>query len=183
MNLDSHLKVFSAFLLAVSLSSTAQAGGYGSWKDKLQYLQCLRTPAVHFDGTIAEAALATPDLSTLVFALGEAGLVDTFLGEGNFTVFAPTNEAFGKIPGPVLEAILADVDLLTTVLSYHVTLGHADPRRAYVPRAVNTLAGQNVFLGRSDGSPYINNSGVSCQSVRTSNGTVYVIDSVLLPQF
>lgn len=175
------LKVLASLMLAASfvVSVPAQA----SWKERKTYLQCLRTPVAHFDGTIAEAALATPDLSTLVFALQQANLVDVFAGEGNFTVFAPTNAAFAAIPSDQLNALLANNDLLTAVLTYHVAVGHYDPRRAFNPFELETLQGQSVFLNRGPNGAQVNNSDVTCQGVRTKNGLVWIIDSVLLPQF
>ena len=160
----------------MSLYSVAQA----SWWD---FRKCNRTPLVQFDGTIAEAAIATPALSTLVTALSAADLVDTFNGEGNFTVFAPTNDAFGAIPGPILNEILADKDVLTAVLAYHVVARKVDPRRTWFVSRTNSLLGQKLFFSRSNGSPSINNSSASCQGVKTSNGIVWIIDSVLMPQF
>jgi len=135
------MKSFYAYfaVFAIALSSTAQAG----WNSS--QFQCLKTQAVEFDGTIAEAAIATPALSTLVTALSAAGLVDAVNGDGNFTVFAPTNEAFSNVPAPILQALLADTDLLTTVLLYHVVDGQLDARRSYFTRKVSTLAEQKVF--------------------------------------
>ncbi|WDE06530.1 fasciclin domain-containing protein [Thalassomonas viridans] len=173
------MKYFYTFflVLAVALSSPTQA----SWgKGKFQ---CLKTKAVQFDGTIAEAAIATPALSTLVTALTAANLVDAVNGAGNFTVFAPTNDAFNNVPGPILQALLDDSALLTTALLYHVIDGKVDARRPYFTRKVSTLAEQKVFLNRQNGAPFVNQSQVNCQGVKTSNGIVWIIDSVLLPQF
>lgn len=147
------------------------------------FYQCLKTKPIKFDGTIAEAAQATGDLSTLVFALQEAGLVDALNGGGHFTVYAPVNDAFAALPPDVLNPILADKDLLAAVLLYHVAEGRKDPRRAFIPKQVTSLFGQTVFLNRNSNGPRVNNSNVECQGVKTSNGTVYLIDSVLLPQF
>ena len=151
------------------------------------FIQCLRTPKIRFHGTIVEAALATPELSTLAFAVQAAGLVDVLNSPGPFTVFAPTNDAFEAIPEPVLSAILADNDLLTGVLTYHVSLGTGrwkDPRRALLaPRERNTVQGQTVFFNRNNAGPQVNQSQVNCQGVKTDNGVVWFIDSVLLPQF
>lgn len=146
------------------------------------FKQCLKTQPVRFDGTIVEAALATPELSTLVDLVVAANLVDALNAPGNLTVFAPTNDAFAAIPEPVLGAIGSDVDVLTAVLTYHVTARPADPRRSVLPREVTTLQGQTLFLDY-DRAPQVNQSTAACQGVRTDNGTVWLIDSVLLPQF
>lgn len=178
-----------ALLALAANAGTAAADGSrwrgGNWVR--DYFRCATTPAVNFQGTIVEAALATPDLKSLADAVVAAGLVDTLNGKGPFTVFAPTNAAFGKIPPAVLAAIAGDVSLLTAVLTYHVVPGNGhlfDARQAFsAPRELATVQGQTVFLNRSAGTPQVNQSNVSCQPVKTSNGTVYIVDSVLLPQF
>jgi uncharacterized surface protein with fasciclin (FAS1) repeats len=151
-----------------------------------EYFRCAATPAVHFQGTIVDAALATPDLKVLADAVVAAGLAGTLAGPGPFTVYAPTNAAFQKIPPAVLSAITSDTALLTAVLTYHVTPGKgrdADPRLVFnTPKEVPTVQGQTVFFSRSTG-PQVNQSNVACQPVRTTNGVVWLIDSVLLPQF
>jgi uncharacterized surface protein with fasciclin (FAS1) repeats len=161
-------------------TSVAAAG----WNSKSGYYRCVKQPLQHFDGTIAEAAVATPELSTLVFALQEAGLVDALDGDGDLTVYAPTNDAFANVPEDILDALLADPEgLLTAVLTYHVTPGLKDPRRTLRARVVPTLLGQDVFYNRDQSGPRVNQSNVQCTGVRTSNGIVWIIDSVLLPQF
>jgi uncharacterized surface protein with fasciclin (FAS1) repeats len=145
--------------------------------------ECRRTQAVNFDGTIVEAAVATPALSTLTSLVVAAGLAEALSAPGNLTVFAPTNEAFAKIPAGVLGAIGGDVGVLTAVLTYHVVAGPADPRGARKTE-VNTLQGQSLLIGfeRGNGAS-VNQSTADCTAVRTSNGTVWIIDSVMLPQF
>jgi len=175
-------KKFTSAALAAAVSVTMLLGAAAGHASAAGLQQCLKTKPVRFDGTIVDAALATPALSTLVNLVINAGLVDALNAPGNLTVFAPTDEAFGAIPGSVLDAIGSDVDILAAVLTYHVIAGKADPRRAVRPRKVETLQGQNVFLS-FDGTAQVNQSNVSCQGVRTDNGTVWIIDSVLLPQF
>ena len=176
-------------ILIVCAAGTAVADDdryhHYNWKGKYKsdYFACATTHPVEFDGTIAEAAIATEALSTLVELVVAAGLVDALNGEDPLTVFAPTNEAFENIPDTVLGAIGADVDLLTAVLTYHVVPGLKDPRWTYRKiREVETLQGQTLFFNRDSG-PQVNQSNVACQPVHTTNGIVYVIDSVLLPQF
>ncbi len=151
------------------------------------YYECYKTPAVEFPGTIVEAAIATPALSTLVTAVLAADpAVAEALGnpEASLTVYAPTNDAFAAVP--ILDLVVANQELLTSVLLYHVTPGvepHYDPRWVYNKAfEVDTLNGQTVFYNRN-GGPQINQSNVACQPVKTTNGVVFVIDSVLLPQF
>ena len=144
---------------------------------------CLRTDSVQFPGTIVDAAVATPAFSTLVGALQAAGLVSALQGPGPFTVFAPTNEAFDKIPASLLQTIVAAPQVLTRVLTYHVVPDSVAPRRSTKVRQFDTLQGQSVFLSLDEDSARVNQANIACQAVRTTNGTIYVIDSVLLPQF
>ena len=97
------------------------------------------------------------------------------------TVYAPTNDAFAALPGGLLDAALADTDLLTAILTYHVTPSLVDPRRYVNPLRRNTLGGGAVFLHRQGGDARVNNAAVNCQGVRTDNGLVWVIDQVLIP--
>lgn len=160
--------------LAMLMAATANAQNMGA---------CLSTEMVEFDGSVVDAAVATPELSTLVDAVVAAGLADALATTENITVYAPTNDAFAAIPGDILNTFLADVDLLTAVLTYHVTPGMMDdPRRYATPVRRNTLQGQRVFFHRYGGEARVNQSAVSCQGVKTDNGVVWVIDSVLLPQ-
>jgi uncharacterized surface protein with fasciclin (FAS1) repeats len=163
---------------ALALSANGAHASFGS-----SFTKCLRTPLAHFEGTIVEAAVKTPALSTLVTAVQAADLVDALSGEGPLTVYAPTNDAFGKIPAVLLEALLADPELLASVLTYHVTSGEVDPRRSFIPQEVSTLQGQTVFFNRGKDGSQVNQSNINCTGVQTTNGIVWIIDSVLLPQF
>jgi len=145
------------------------------------FISCLENPLVQFDGTVVDAAIATPELSTLVTAVTAAGLGDLLATAENITVYAPTNDAFAKIPGMVLNEFLADVDALTGILAYHVTPVPADPRKFITPLRRMTLAEQPVFFHRMNNNQMVNNAIVDCTGVRTNNGTVWLIDSVLMP--
>lgn len=163
----------AAALAALSSVATA-APGFG---------ECRSAQAVSFPGTIVDAAIATPALSTLTSLVVAAGLVGPLSAPGNLTVFAPTNDAFAKVPAPVLGAIGGDPALLTAVLTYHVVAGPADPRRPSI-RELTTLQGQTLFSGFKQGTgARVNQSTADCTAVQTTNGTVWIIDSVLLPQF
>lgn len=161
---------------AVSLPAAA-TGGFG------EFLKCRSVKLSVFNGTIVDAAIATPSLSTLTSLVVAADLAGALSGPGPFTVFAPTNDAFAKVPTPLLNLIGGDTGLLTTVLTYHVTAGSVDPRRSLIPHQVKTLQGQTLFVGFDKDGPSVNQSVASCTGVKTTNGTVWLIDSVLLPQF
>lgn len=133
------------------------------------------------DDTAATAASANPLLSTLVTAVGEADLVDTLNSDGPFTIFAPTNDAFAAIPEDILSAVLADKELLTSVLTYHV-IGGESAMAADLGSlgSSETVEGGDVTFG-ADGT-MVNDANVICSDVPVANGTVHIIDSVLLPQ-
>ncbi len=132
------------------------------------------------DDTAATAASNNPLLSTLVSAVVEADLVDTLNSEGPFTIFAPTNDAFAAIDPEVLSAVLADTELLTQVLTYHVIPGESLNAEALGDQSFTTVEGDDVMLG-ADGTT-VNDASVVCSDVPVANGTVHIVDQVLLPQ-
>lgn len=136
-----------------------------------------------FDGMVqdpvATAASNNPLLGTLVTAVGEAGLVDTLNDADALTVFAPTDDAFGKIPEKDLNAVLADKELLTSILTYHVVGGQLDPEA--VVGEQETLQGGTVEVAGDTSGMTVNDANVLCGNIPTANATVYVIDTVLMP--
>jgi uncharacterized surface protein with fasciclin (FAS1) repeats len=131
---------------------------------------------------IVQIAQGNADFSTLVTALSAADLVDTLSGAGPFTVFAPTNEAFAKLPPGTVQSLLADKAALTKILTYHVVAGNESPRDLVCNNTTATLEGDTVTVEReSDGKLEINSSNVIARPIRASNGIIYVIDAVLLP--
>jgi uncharacterized surface protein with fasciclin (FAS1) repeats len=130
---------------------------------------------------VATAASANPLLTTLVAAVGEAGLVDTLNSAEGLTVFAPTDDAFGKIPKKDLDGVLADKDLLTTILTHHVIAGQLSPEQ--VAGTHETLAGDELVVEGSGDAFTVGkeSAAVLCGNIPTANATVYVIDSVLMP--
>jgi uncharacterized surface protein with fasciclin (FAS1) repeats len=132
------------------------------------------------DDPVATAASNNPLLTTLVAAVTEAGLVDTLNSADALTVFAPTDEAFAKIPKKDLNALLADKEALTTVLTHHVVAGQLSP--ADVAGEHETLAGDTITVEGSGEDFTAEGAAVVCGNVSTANATVYVIDAVMLPQ-
>jgi uncharacterized surface protein with fasciclin (FAS1) repeats len=130
---------------------------------------------------VATAASANPLLKTLVAAVGEAGLVDTLNSAEGLTVFAPTDDAFGKIPKKDLNAVLADKDLLTKILTHHVIAGQLGPDE--IAGEHETLAGDMVTVEGAGDAFTVgpDSAAVLCGNIPTANATVYVIDSVLMP--
>jgi uncharacterized surface protein with fasciclin (FAS1) repeats len=136
------------------------------------------------DDTAAVAASNNPELSTLVAAVDAAALTDTLNGAGPFTIFAPSNDAFDKIPTNVLDSILADTDLLTSILTYHVVSGEAlsSTDLADVGTA-ETVNGESLDFALDGDTLFINGqeAAVVCADITVGNGIVHIIDSVLQP--
>jgi uncharacterized surface protein with fasciclin (FAS1) repeats len=130
---------------------------------------------------VASAASANPLLSTLVTAVTKAGLVDTLNGQKSLTVFAPTNDAFGKIPPKTLKAVLADKPTLTKILTYHVIAGALAPDQ--LAGTHKTLEGGDLTISGNDPDFVVGTQKASivCGNVKTANATVYIIDTVLMP--
>ena len=132
---------------------------------------------------IVGLAVATPELSTLVTALKAGDLVETLSGQGPFTVFAPTNEAFSKLPTSTLNHLLEpeNKEELVNVLTYHVAAGNVQSKDLRNGQCIKTLQGKKLRVHLRDGGVDINNAKVVQADVEASNGVVHVIDSVLLP--
>lgn len=130
---------------------------------------------------VATAASANPLLKTLVKAVGSADLVDTLNSSEAITVFAPTDDAFAKIPKKTLNGVMADKEMLTKVLSHHVVTGQLGPDE--IAGKHKTLAGDTVTV-KGSGEDFTvgdDDAAVLCGNIPTANATVYVIDSVLMP--
>jgi len=130
---------------------------------------------------VATAASGNPVLSTLVTAVKKANLVDSLNSAKGITVFAPANTAFEKIPSATLNGVLNDNDQLTKVLTYHVVAGRLSPDQ--LAGTHKTLEGQDLMVAGSGTAFTVNgNSSVVCGNVQTENATVYIVDTVLMPQ-
>lgn len=130
---------------------------------------------------IVETAAAAGSFNTLITALKEAGLVETLKGEGPFTVFAPTDEAFAKIPKEQLQALLADKEALTKVLTYHVVPGKVTAADVAMLETAETVEGQSLRINASEGVQ-VDNAQVIKADIMASNGVIHVIDQVMLPR-
>lgn len=130
---------------------------------------------------IVDTAIAAGSFNTLVTAVQAAGLVETLKGPGPFTVFAPTDAAFAKIPQETLNGLLNDRAALTSVLTYHVVPGRvmaADVRAGQVP----TVQGSSITVTTSGGNVQVNGANVVQTDIVTSNGVIHVIDAVIMPR-
>ena len=130
------------------------------------------------DMDIVETAAASDDFDTLVTAVQTAGLEETLSGEGPFTVFAPTDEAFDALPEGTLDDLLADEEALTNVLLYHVADGELDVAEM---ESVETLQGEELTVDPTSDPITIGDANIIGERIVTSNGFIYPIDAVLLP--
>lgn len=142
------------------------------------------TDAAEASMDIVETAQATPDLSTLVDAVVAADLAETLQGEGPFTVFAPTNDAFAALPPAELERLLkpANKEELANILTYHVVAGDVKAADLSDGQMVETVQGDKLKVTIDGDTVMIGDATVVQADIETSNGTVHVIDTVLLPQ-
>ena len=130
---------------------------------------------------IVETAIAARSFKTLVEAVKAANLVDTLSGPGPFTVFAPTDEAFAKLPAGTVEGLLKDIPKLKSVLTYHVLPGKVMSSDISKMRSAKTVQGQSVSIDTSDGVK-VDNAKVVKADIEADNGIIHVIDSVILPK-
>ncbi|MDX3364930.1 fasciclin domain-containing protein [Streptomyces violaceoruber] len=174
---------------AATDDQSADASGGMAGSDEPFGPACSTVPkegAGSFDGMakdpVATAASNNPALSTLVSAVKKAGLVDTLNNAENITVFAPTNDAFAKIPKADLDKVLNDKDMLTNILTYHV-VGQKLAPEDLANGSFETLQKSKLTTSGSDVSYQVNDSAkVVCGNVRTANANVYIIDTVLMPK-
>ena len=131
--------------------------------------------------TIAAIVSKDPQFSTLLAALKVAGLDKTLAGKGPFTVFAPTNAAFAKVPKATLDALLKNKTQLTKVLTYHVVAGNVMAADVVKLKSAKTVEGSSVKIAVIGKSVMIDKANVTKTDIKASNGVVHVIDTVLMP--
>jgi uncharacterized surface protein with fasciclin (FAS1) repeats len=145
----------------------------------------VEVPAETAKANIVETAVAAGQFKTLATALEAAGLVDALTGEGPFTVFAPTDEAFAKLPAGTVESLLKpeNKEKLKAILLYHVVPGNVTAKQVMKlnGRTVKTLEGASIKVSTTHGVT-VNDARVTKTDVQASNGVIHVIDTVLLPK-
>ncbi len=166
-------RFLSAAALA-ALASTSAFAGEGA---------CKAPAAPSVAGKdIVDTAVGAGSFNTLVAAVKAAGLVETLKGPGPFTVFAPTDEAFAKVPADVLKGLLADKAALTQILTYHVVAGKATAADVAKTSWAKTVEGQSVWLRSTGDSVMVDDARVVKADIVCSNGVIHVIDTVLMPR-
>ena len=129
---------------------------------------------------IVDTAVKAGSFTTLVAAVQAAGLVDTLKGAGPFTVFAPSDDAFAKLPTGTVDALLKDIPKLTKILTYHVVSGKVMAADVVKIKSAKTVEGSEVKIDASSGAK-INNATVTTPDVACDNGVIHIIDTVLMP--
>ena len=130
---------------------------------------------------VVETAIEAGDFKTLVKAVQEAGLVDTLSGDGPFTIFAPTDEAFSKLPEGTIEDLLKNKEKLTEILTYHVIADKVPSESVVNLSRAKTVNGKEIMIETHDGVK-VNKAQVIKTDIECSNGVIHVIDSVLIPE-
>lgn len=167
------------FKLSLSLSlllalAPASLAGHHTEKDKAHNM----APKAK---DIVTTAVDAGSFKTLAQALTAAGLVETLKGKGPFTVFAPTDAAFAKVPKATLDALLKDKEALKKVLLYHVVPGHVMAKDVVKLKQAKTVQGSNVKITVKGKAVMINQATVTSADIMASNGVIHVIDTVILP--
>ena len=153
-------RTFIALTTTAALATSAFAGGHS--KD------------------IVDTAVEAGTFTTLVAAVQAAGLVDTLKGEGPFTVFAPTDEAFAALPAGTVEGLLEDPEALAAILTYHVVAGKVMSTDLSNNMMATTVNGADVTI-MTEGGVMVDGANVVAADIETSNGVIHVIDAVILP--
>jgi uncharacterized surface protein with fasciclin (FAS1) repeats len=153
-------RTFLSLTTATMLAAPAFAGGHS--KD------------------IVDTAVEAGNFTTLVAAVEAAGLVETLKGEGPFTVFAPTDEAFAALPEGTVEGLLEDIDALTAILTYHVVPGKVMSGDLSDGMMAETVEGSSITIG-TEGGVTVDGANVVAADIEASNGVIHVIDAVILP--
>ncbi len=176
----------AAVLAVVALASQSSAGTCQGSKYKQTSAQAAcdsaqeRTAYRPVQTDIVDTAAGADDFKTLVAAVKAAGLVDALKGKGPFTVFAPTDEAFAKLPKGTVEALLKDKEKLAKILTYHVVKGNVTSKDVAKLNSAGSLQGAFLRIDASKGVR-VNDAKVITADLRASNGVIHVIDAVLLP--
>ena len=131
---------------------------------------------------IVDTAVAAGDFKTLATALETAGLVETLKGKGPFTVFAPTDEAFAKLPAGTLDSLLKDKEKLKKILLYHVVSGNVMAKDVVKLKSAKTVQGSSVKINASGGKVMVDKANVIKTDIVASNGVIHVIDTVIIPK-
>jgi transforming growth factor-beta-induced protein len=171
------LTAITALTLGLGIFATAYADNCGTQNKNANKASAMEKSQMD----IVETAVAAESFNTLVAAVKAAGLVEALKGEGPFTVLAPTDEAFARLPQGTVENLLKDKEKLAAILTYHVIPGEVMAADVMKLDKAETLQGQSVTVTKKDGAVMIDNANVVKTDIVCSNGVIHVIDHVILP--
>ena len=172
------IKTFS-FVASVCVAAAVLAG-CGSHNSRMDHhVAAMPNPTPKMD--IVDTAVSTGSFNTLVTAVKQAGLVETLKGPGPFTVFAPTDEAFAKLPKGTLDSLLQNKAQLRAVLLYHVVPGNVSAAEVTKIHSVKTVGGSEVPIRTAHSKVFVGSAKVVKADIAASNGVIHVIDTVLIP--
>jgi transforming growth factor-beta-induced protein len=168
-------------LASLGIASTVLAQNCGSGASQSSHVV---SAAYMEKADLVDTAVKAGNFKTLAAALEAAGLVETLKGKGPFTVFAPTDEAFAKLPKGTVDELLKpeNKEKLKTILTYHVVKGSVDSKKVTTLKTADTVSGQRIDITIKDGKVMIDNATVTTPDVAATNGVIHVIDTVILPQ-
>lgn len=173
------MRILTALALTLAVSLSAYAGDCKDAANKHSTQKVVaKKPA-----DIVDTAASVDDFSTLVAAVKAAGLVETLKGDGPFTVFAPTNDAFAKLPEGTVESLLKPENKkkLVSILTYHVVPGKVMAKDVVGLSSAKTVEGSKIAIKVKDGTVMIDNAKVVKTDIETSNGVIHIIDTVIMP--
>jgi len=164
------MKLAGMFVVALLLAGSSVVGNNNAFAD-------------HHNKDIVDTAVAAGSFETLAAALGAAGLTDTLKGKGPFTVFAPTDDAFAKLPEGTVDSLLKpeNKEKLISILTYHVIPGKVVSSEVVNLNSAKTVNGKEVKIGLKDGKVMVDNAYVVKADIESSNGVIHVIDRVIIP--
>ncbi|MCB1070720.1 MAG: fasciclin domain-containing protein [Kiritimatiellae bacterium] len=171
------MKKILATIIAVGSAGAVYAASCGSTADHSHAEKAAKPD-------IVDTAVAAGSFNTLVAAVQAADLVDVLKGDGPFTVFAPTDEAFAKLPAGTVESLLKpeNKDQLVAILTYHVVPGNVTAEQVVGLNSATTVQGNNIAISVVDGAVKVDEANVIKTDIMTGNGVIHVIDSVILPK-
>lgn len=171
--------ILSALIAAALVGSASAAPGVPDTSNSPPVTEMGQVAAT---GSLVDVAKSAGMFNTLLKAATEAGLVETLSGKGPFTLFAPTDEAFAKVPKATLDALLKDKAKLKEVLLYHVVPGKFDAAAVGKSKALGSVEGDKLTVSTKGGKVMIDNATVIKANVKADNGVIHVIDTVLMPK-
>jgi uncharacterized surface protein with fasciclin (FAS1) repeats len=171
-------------LAVITYANTAVAGDCGSSTNSTSAkatMASAQTETTNMNKSIVETAIGAGQFQTLVAAVKAAGLVETLSGNGPFTVFAPTDDAFAKLPAGTVDALLKDKQKLTKILTYHVVSGKVTAADVVKLTSAKTVNGQSLSIAANGKGVLVDNAKVLAADVMCTNGVIHAIDEVLMP--